>query len=531
MTKVKNQTRAERNIAWCERHLRIPEGIYVGQPLKMADYMKEDFIAIYDNPKATTRRAIISRGRKNAKTTETAMVLLLHLCGPEARPNSQLFSAAQSREQASILFALAAKMVRMSPELSDVITIRDTAKQLFCEELGSLYRALSADAATAFGLSPVLIIHDELGQVRGPKSDLYDALETATAAQSNPLSIVISTQAPNDNDLLSILIDNALNGDPVTGKKDDKTVLRFNTADEDIDTFSVEAIRAANPAFDVFMNQEEVLDMQRKAKEMPTSQAEFENLVLNRRVETKAPFISAPVWKRCGFAVDSHPTKPMFGGLDLSGVSDLTALVYVQQKEAEDTGYKWHVTPNFWIPGNGIYEKQRVDKVQYMTWKENGFLNIIEDTSTIEYEFIAQEIMNQIKDGLPIKKIAFDRYNYKHLKPWLKAVGFKSDEVEGDNSLFVEFGQGYVSMSPALRSVEGLVLNQKIAHGNHPVLNWNVSNAVAISDPAGNRKLIKNNKKGNVAAKIDGLVALVMAIGIAETEDSKPKQQPKMFFI
>lgn len=524
---LKQQTRAERNIAWCEKHLRIPEGKYVGQALKMAEYMKDDFRAIYDNPKALTRRAIISRGRKNAKTTETAMILLLHICGPEARPNSQLYSAAQSRDQAAILFALAAKMIRMSPELNDVTTVRDTAKEIVCPELGSKYKALSADASTSYGLSPSLIIHDELGQVRGPKFELYDALESATAAQENPLSIVISTQAPNDGDLLSVLIDDALKGE------DPKTVLRFNTAPPEMDPFSIEALEAANPAFHVFMNQAEVLDMQASAKRMPTSQAEFENLVLNRRVETKSPFITAPVWKKCGFPVDSNPTMPIFGGLDLSGVSDLTALVYIQQLEAKDTGYKWHVTPKFWIPEEGIRDKERIEKVPYTTWAEaeNGYIQLVYGASTIEYEYIAEQIMMDLKSGMPIKKIAFDRYNYKHLKPWLKLVGFKPEDLEGENSIFVEFGQGFISMSPALRSLESLILNQKIAHGNHPVLAWNVSNAVTVPDPAGNRKLIKNSKKGSSIAKIDGLVALTMAIGIAETMEIKEKKQPKMIFI
>lgn len=519
------QSRAERNIAWCEKHLRIPEGRFVGQPLKMTDYMKDDFRAIYDNPHKT-RRAIISRGRKNAKTTECAMILLLHICGPEAKPNSQLYSAAMSRDQASILFALAAKMVRMSPALDEVITIRDTAKQIFCPEMGSLYKALSADASTAAGLSPALIIHDETGQVRGPTSPLYDMLESATAAQQDPLSIVISTQAPNDNDLLSILIDDAQKGG------DPKTVLRFNYAPEDLDPFSIEAIEAANPAFNAgIMNKDEVLDMQEQARRMPSRQAEFENLILNRRVETKRPFITAPIWKRCGFPVDSNPTTPIFGGLDLSGVSDLTALVYVQQIPDEKTEYKWHVNPKFWIPGNGIHEKARIEKVPYPKWDEAGFMQIVDGSSTIEYSFIAEQIMQDIKSGLPIKKIAFDRYNYKHLKPWLKQVGFKEEDVEGEHSIFVEFGQGFVSMSPALRSLESLILNEKIAHENHPVLSWNVSNAVTVSDPAGNRKLIKNNSKGGTLSKIDGLVALTMAIGIAETTELKPKQQPKLIFI
>jgi hypothetical protein len=107
---------------------------------------------IYDNP-AGTRRAIISFGRKNAKTTLAAFLLLLHTCGPEARPNSQLNSAAQSKDQAAILFKLAAKVVRLSPDLNAVIVIRDTVKELFCPELGTLYKALSAEASTAYGLS------------------------------------------------------------------------------------------------------------------------------------------------------------------------------------------------------------------------------------------------------------------------------------------------------------------------------------------------------------------------------------------
>src|SRR5262249_54897602 len=161
---------------------------------------------------ARTRRAILSFGRKNGKTSLAACLLLCHLVGPEHVLNSQLYSAAQSREQAAIIYALAAKIVRMSPALVDVVTIRDTAKELLCEEFGTKYRALSAEASTAYGLSPVFIVHDELGRVQGPQSELYEALETATAAHDAPLSIIISTQAPNDSDLLSILIDDAIAG-------------------------------------------------------------------------------------------------------------------------------------------------------------------------------------------------------------------------------------------------------------------------------------------------------------------------------
>ena len=116
-------------------------------------------------------------------------------------------------------------------------TIRDTVKQLYCPELGTLYRALSAEASTAYGQSPIFTIHDELGQVRGPVSELYEALENARRARE-PLSIIISTQAPTDADLLSILIDDAL-----TGARSARGAAASTRRRLDLDPFSDEAIR------------------------------------------------------------------------------------------------------------------------------------------------------------------------------------------------------------------------------------------------------------------------------------------------
>ena len=204
---MKLSDRAKRNADWIHLHLRVPEGRLVGKNVKLSPAQMQWMELIYGSQ---TRTFICSLPRKNGKTSFSAMLLLLHLVGPEAKPNGQLYSAAQSRDQAAILFALAAKMVRMSGELSQYVSIKESGKQLVCADLGTVYRALSADASTALGLSPSLVIHDELGAVRGPRSDLYEALETASAAQESPLSIIISTQAPGANDLLSTLIDDAL---------------------------------------------------------------------------------------------------------------------------------------------------------------------------------------------------------------------------------------------------------------------------------------------------------------------------------
>src|SRR5262245_47747095 len=271
-------TLGEEIIAWIETTCRVPEGVLIGQPIELMDWQRDAVQKTYDNPHGT-RRCIISVGRKSGKTTFAACLLLVHLVGPAAIPNSQLFSTAASRDQAALLYSLAAKIVRMSPSLSNQVVCKDGVKQLVCPARGTVYRALSADASTAYGLSPAFVVHDELGVVRGPRSELFEAIETAGAAQLQPLSIIISTQAPTDADLLSILIDDALAG------YDPRVVCILYTAPMDLDPFALETIKLANPALGVYQNPTEVLAMAKDAKRMPSRQASYKNLILNQRVE------------------------------------------------------------------------------------------------------------------------------------------------------------------------------------------------------------------------------------------------------
>lgn len=507
---VKKESRADRNIRWIENVCRVPEGKLVGQPLKLRKWQRNEIRKIYDNP-AGTRRGILSFGRKNGKTALAACLLLLHLCGPESRPNSQLFSAAQSRDQAAILFNLAAKMVRMSPDLMSAISIKDSAKELVCPERGTKYKALSADASTAYGLSPVFVVHDELGQVRGPRSELYEALETATAAQESPLSLVISTQAPTDADLLSVLIDDALAG------HDPRVIVSLYTAPVESDPFSDDAIKLANPAFGDFQNADEVRAMAQDAMRMPTRENEYRNLILNQRVEAQSPFISRASWEACGDPVEQDWSgRPVYAGLDLSSTSDLTAFVMTTRIEGV-----WHVRPTFWLPGDGLDEKSRADRVPYNVWRKQNFLETTPG-KTIEYEWVAEELRAAF-DEYDIRAVAFDRWGYKYLKPWLEKAGFSENELKR----FVEFGQGYQSMSPALRDLESLILEKRIRHGAHPVLTMCMANSVVQADPAGNRKLDKKRSTG----RIDGAVALAMAVGGAVLQEVVEEPSYQMFFI
>lgn len=500
------RTRGERNGDWIERYCRIPEGKHVGEPVRLTVEQWRWLRLIYDTP---TRRFILSMGRKNAKTAFSAFLLLLHLAGSEARANSQLFSAAQSRDQAGVLFVLAAKIVRLSPDLSQYVIVRDTAKQLACTELGTLYRALSAEASTAYGLSPAFTVHDELGQVRGPRSELYEALETAAAAQEEPLSVIISTQAPTDADLLSILIDDAKKrgGDP-------RTKLVLYSADETLDPFSDEAIRQANPHFDSFMNQDEVRAQAESARRMPSSESSYRNLVLNQRVNTTNPFVSRGIWEKNGGAPDlsALDRAEVHIGLDLSARNDLTASVAVAKEDGQ-----WHVDPTFFAPAVGVAERSHRDRSPYDDWGKSGHL-ILTPGASINYEQVARWLADYC-DGKNVRAIRFDRWRIDVLKAELTRLGV---------DLPLEpFGQGFKDMTPALDALESELVNGNVRHGMHPVLTMCAANAVATRDPAGNRKLDKSKATG----RIDGMTALAMAMGSASAATLEVKKPLLMFTV
>ena len=277
-------TKGEEVIAFIETYCRVPEGAHVGHRVALLPFQRDIILGIYDSD-PPLRRVIVSMGRKNAKSCLTAMLLLAAVAGPAFRPNAQVYSSAQSRDQAAIIFGYAAKMVRMDEDLSRAVHVKDTAKELIGLRTGVHYKALSADATTAHGTSPALVIHDETGRVRGPRSELYDALETGMGAHKDPLSIIISTQAPTDADLLSTLIDSA------KASNDPTTKLFLWAADPEDDPWAEETWHKANPGLGTILNLEELRRTAEQAKRLPALESSFRNLHLNQRVAAEDHFL------------------------------------------------------------------------------------------------------------------------------------------------------------------------------------------------------------------------------------------------
>ena len=482
------KSRAARIIRFIEGYLCVPEGKDVGKPMVLADFQKRFLIDVFDNPHGT-RRAILSMGRKGGKTALIAAILAAFVVGPEARQNAVLVSGALSREQASLVFRLCCLMIQQSPKLAPLVRIIPSGKRIIGLPMGTEFRAMSAEAKTAMGASPLLIIGDEWGQVRGPQDDFIDSLVTAQGAHEDPLQIIISTQAANDADWLSVQIDDARNS------QDPRIVCHVYEAPAGCDLLDESAWKAANPALGTFRSLDDLREQLTQAQRMPSMENSARNLLLNQRISTVSPFISPSVWKSCAGPVQPFE-GPVFAGLDLSARTDLTALVIVGQVDGV-----WHVQPHFWTPSQGLEERARRDRAPYDVWHRQGVLRTTPG-ATVDYEHVAADMLEIFAD-LEVQAIAYDRWRIDLMRKELDRLG-------ADLPL-IEWGQGFKDMAPALDALEAELLNGRIAHGGHPVLTMCAANAVVTKDPTGARKLDKAKATG----RIDGLQALAMAMGVA----------------
>ncbi|GLI95029.1 phage terminase [Methylocystis echinoides] len=502
-------SRAGRVIAFVES-LQITAGRHAGKPFVLRDWQKEIIGEIYaedEEGARPVRTAVLSLGRKNGKTAIAAALALCHLAGPEAEQRGEVYSAANDRFQAAKIFNEMVAMIERHPLLVARINVTRFTKQLEDFRTGSIYAALSADAKTKLGLSPSFVIYDELGQ--SESRDLYDALDTAMGARESPLLMVISTQAPSDVAPLSGLVDYGLKVQ--SGAIDDPSFkLFFYTAPPENDPWAEESWRLANPALGDFLSLDEVRRQAEQARRMPAKEPAFRNLILNQRVSGERHFLTASEWMACPppAAPEALRGRPCFAGLDLSSVRDLTALVLAFPDDAGG----FDVLPFLWLPGDNLRAREDEDKVPYLAWKMSGHL-LTTPGATIDPAFIAAKVA-ELAAVYDLRMIGFDRWRIDDFKRALAETGAEIP--------LEAYGQGFKDMAPAVDLVERLIVERRLRHGGHPILTWNATNAVATADPAGNRKLDKSRSRG----RIDGLVAMAMALAVAARHGKEPDWSP-----
>lgn len=452
------------------------------------------------------REAFIYVPRKNGKTPLAAGICLLALfCDGEA--GAQIYSAAAEREQASYLFRQAKGMVERDPVLSSKAKIfggiGHRSIQLK-DDTASVYKVLSADADTKHGGNSHLVLIDELHAQ--PNRDLVDVLQTslASANRKQPMLIHITTA---DFDRESIcnekhnyackVRDNG--GDPAKPGYDPSFLPVIYEVSADDDWTKEEVWAKANPNLGVSVSLEYLRRECKRAVETPTYQNTFKRLHLNIKTTNDAVFLDMAKWAALPAAPDPVELigKKCFGAFDLSTTTDLTAFVLVFPPN-EPNGI-WHRLPFLWVPRENAEARQRRDRVPYSTWIEQGHIRAT-DGNTVDYDVVRRDI-NQLGQKYQITSIARDRWNATQI----------STQLMGDGFEIIDFGQGFASMSAPTKELEKLVMAGRLSNDQNPALTWMAGNTAVETDAAGN---LKPSKKKSTD-RIDGMVALIMALGIA----------------
>jgi phage terminase large subunit-like protein len=505
--------------------LPVPDGDKAGQSMVLRPWQKDFIRKVYGprhkDGRRKVRQAVLSMPRKNGKTALVSALTLVHLIGPEAKRNGQLYSMAFDLEQSGVSFNYTCKSIYMDEELAERVRVLETHKRLIDPKGGSEFKALTRDSRTKHGKSTSFLICDELAQF-GMERKLYDTMMTSTGAHEDALTIVISTQAADDNALLSELIDygQSVNAGEIN---DDSFVCVVYSADQDADIWDEKVWRGCNPALGDFRSLNEMRDYAQKARRMPGMVSSFRNLYLNQRIDSTSTFIDREIWSACGGKPDTAPLAdgaPCYAGVDLSQKNDLTALALAWTVEDQSHCELW-----FWKPGDLLREHQDRDRAPYMTWRDSGHI-IAPKGRIIDLASVAKELVD-LHRQYNLRMVACDPYKLEDLRKAISnlddapatVIAGKEPEVEGALVLVVH-SQGYRDMSDAVQALEDELSKETLRHGSNPVLTMCAANVVVESDAMGNRRWSK--KKSH--KRIDGITALSMALNLKykKRDEDKP---------
>ena len=515
---VYDKSAADYAVAFIE-NLCHTKGTWAGKPFELIDWQEQIIRDLFGTLKPNGYRqfntAYIEIPKKQGKSELAAAVALLLTCG-DGEERAEVYGCAADRQQAAIVFDVAADMVRMCPALSKRVKILASQKRIIYTPTNSFYQVLSAEAYSKHGFNIHGVVFDELHTQ--PNRKLFDVMTKGSGdARMQPLYFLITTAGTDTHSICYETHQKAK--DIIEGRKIDPTFYPvIYGADESDDWTDPKVWKKANPSLDITVGIDKVKAACESAKQNPGEENAFRQLRLNQWVKQAVRWMPMEKWDKCAFAVDEDELegRVCYGGLDLSSTTDITAFVLVFPPSLGgaasvprlgdgfatsccppiDDDDKYIILPYFWIPEDNLTLRVNRDHVPYDVWERQGYLQTT-DGNVVHYGFIEQFI-EKLGERFNIREIAFDRWGAVQMVQNLEGMGFT----------VVPFGQGFKDMSPPTKELMKLVLEQKIAHGGHPVLRWNMDNIYIRTDPAGNIKADKEKS----TEKIDGAVATIMAL-------------------
>lgn len=491
-----DKDKAEYAIAFINQ-LKHTKGEWYGQNFDLIPWQEQIISNLFGWIKPNGYRlyntAYIEIPKKQGKSELAAAVALLLTCG-DMEHGGEIYGCASDRQQASIVFDVAAQMVEQCPALKARIKPVMSQKRLVYKPLNSFYQVLSSEAYTKHGLNVHGVVFDELHSQ--PNRDLFDVMtHGAGDARKQPLNFIITTAGTDRNSICWEVHQKA--EDILNGRKVDPTFYPVIYGAKEKDDWTSEKVwREVNPSLDITVDIEKLRVACENAKQNPAEENLFRRLRLNQWVKQSIRWMPMEKWDKCDYEVDMEKLagRECYGGLDLSSSIDITAFVLVFPPIEEDDMY--YVLPFFWIPEENMELRVRKDHVPYDTWEKKGFIKTTEG-NVVHYGFI-ENFIEELGMKFNIKEIAFDRWGAVQMTQNLEGLGFT----------VVPFGQGFKDMSPPTKELMKLTLEKKLAHGGNPILRWMMDNIFIRTDPAGN---IKPDKEKSTE-RIDGAVATIMAL-------------------
>lgn len=500
-----DEAEGERVIRFIEKICRLSQGKWSGKPMILLDWQKDFLMRLFGWRQADGRRRFrrfyLEVSKKNGKSALlSALCLYFVLADRYVAPDGstvkdgapEVHINACTREQATIIYREASRMVAASPGLSRRLKVLGNAKRILDPEANGLVQANSADVAGSDGKNASVVIFDELH--RQPNRDMWDVWEYAGAARDQPLLGSITTAGETEDGVW--YEQRKYSEDVNAGLIDDIThlgVVYRAMPDDDLDDPAT--WRKANPSLGVTIDEAAFEREYREAKSNPHKWANFLRLRLNIVIRSDKAFFDLAAWDACQGKIAPVDGREWFGGLDLSQNQDLTAFMKLVLPEDEDGPYD--VVPKFWLPEENINRLESQHQLPYRAWAEAGLITLTPG-KVIDYEFIRREINEAASEG-ECKGLYVDPYNAAKL----------AMELKDQDGLPVEYvRQGYLSLSGPTKELLRLILSGRIRHGGHPILRNHVANAIAEQDAAGNVKLSKSKSK----SKIDGAAALTNSV-------------------
>lgn len=331
------------------------KGTWAGKPFELIDWQEQItrdlFGTIKPNGYRQFNTAYIEIPKKMGKSELAAAVALLLCCG-DGEERAEVYGCAADRQQASIVFEVAADMVRMCPALNKRVKILASQKRIIYQPTNSFYQVLSAEAYSKHGFNIHGVVFDELHTQ--PNRKLFDVMTKGSgdARKIDPTFYPVIYGAAETDDWT----------DPKVWKK-------------------------ANPSLGITVGIDKVKAACESAKENPGEENSFRQLRLNQWVKQAIRWMPMDKWDKCSFAVSEEELegRVCYGGLDLSSTTDITAFARVFPPLDEED--KYIILPYFWIPEETMDLRVRRDHVPYDVWERQGFLQITERVSMMIEEF------------------------------------------------------------------------------------------------------------------------------------------------